>query len=455
MMLERLEQILRQHKLVTSGDKLLVAVSGGADSMALLHLLSRLAPSFPCALMVAHLDHQLRSASSADADFVIDYCEQENIPVVVEKIDVAALSQDLSVGLEEAGRHARRKFLLKVAAEHACSAIVLAHHGDDQAETLLFRLLRGSGLSGLAAMRMKNGLFIRPLLTFRSSALKDYLQQQDIAWCEDASNADISFTRNKIRHHLLPQLQEYNPQVVDALRRLSQQATDEDEYWTTLAAGFLAKHGRCSTDGFEVDIKPLLLLGRAERSRILRAFLQQLHGYLAGVEAGHIAQIEDLLMAGRPQADLHLPGIWVARRYDRLLCSTDSPEIPDYEISISGPGEYQLPTGDRLLFLVGNNHEVGACSALFSADHLSFPLTVRSPRPGDRFQPSGMTGRKLLKDYFIDAKIDRESRLRTPVVCHADEIIWLAGHRRCEGFHPVPDGNLLKIILFRQNQSVE
>ena len=145
----------------------------------------------------------------------------------------------------------------------------------------------------------------------------------------------------------------------------------------------------------------------------------------------------------------------MARRYDRLLCSTVSPEIPDYEISIAGPGEYQLPTGDRLVFLVGRDHQVDASSALFSAAHLPFPLTVHSPRPGDRFQPSGMAGRKLLKDYFIDAKIDRESRQRTPVVCHADEVIWLAGHRRCEGFHPVTDGSLLEIIFFRQNQTVE
>jgi tRNA(Ile)-lysidine synthase len=160
-------------------------------------------------------------------------------------------------------------------------------------------------------------------------------------------------------------------------------------------------------------------------------------------------------MAARPQADLDLPGLWVGRRYDRLLCAAKMPAVADYEISICGPGEYLLPTGELLQVDSGGHLVDDAASVLFCAEKVPFPITVRSPRAGDRFQPSGMSGTKLLKDYFVDDKVDRESRQRTPVVCCGKEIIWLAGRRRCEQFRPVVGKKVLKIALLRQKQGVE
>ncbi len=454
-MLQRLEHILRDSGLVCSGDRLLVAVSGGADSVALLHLLSRLAPGYPFELVVAHLDHRLRPESATDAEFVARLCGDLGVPLTVGEEDVAGNAVRLGIGLEDAGRRARRAFLEGAAREQGCRAILLGHHADDQAETVLFRLLRGSGVSGLAAMQPQCGPYLRPLLSFRREELREYLRRNRLSWCEDASNSDPAFSRNRIRHQLLPALAEYNPQIVDALIRLSRQAADEEIYWEGVSGAFLGRFGRQSEDGFEVPVEELVRLDRAERRRALRAFLARARGSLAGIEAEHIDRIDALLVANRPQADLDLPGMWVGRRYGRLLAAAERPGKIDFEIEIPGPGEYLLPTGERLGVVVGDDLDDDGVAALFAAGPLPFPLLVRSPRAGDRFRPSGMTGSKLLKDYFIDAKIDRESRQRTPVVCHGERIIWLAGRRRCEGSWPVAGEKLLKIALFRGGRAVE
>ncbi len=306
-------------------------------------------------------------------------------------------------------------------------------------------------------MQLKSDRYIRPLLSFKREELRDYLQQNDITWCEDVSNKDLSFSRNRIRHRLLPHLLEYNPQVVDALNRLSRQAAEEELYWQQAAASFLERFGRRTDDGYELPVDELLRLGRAERRRYLRFFLRQTRQFLAGVEADHIDLIEGLLESEKPQADLDLPGLWVGRRYNRLLSASAKPGFSGYEIKIPGPGEYPLPTGQRLIFSVGKDwrEDGDGNTVLFPADQVAFPLKVRSPRAGDRFQPAGMTGTKLLKDYFVDAKIDRESRLRTPVVCCGEEIVWLAGRRRCGQFPPSGDKKLLKITLLKPEQAVE
>ncbi|PLY01095.1 MAG: tRNA lysidine(34) synthetase TilS [Desulfuromonas sp.] len=454
-MLKRLEQVLRTDDLVADDEKLLVAVSGGADSMALLHLLAELAPAYPFSLAVAHLDHQLRPESAADAGFVANVCHQLQLELFQESVDVRQLATTRKTGIEVAGRQARRSFFERLARQQKCAKIVLAHHGDDQAETILFRLLRGSGLSGLAAMRLKADRYLRPLLGFRADELREYLQQRNLSWRDDSSNDDIAFTRNRIRHQLMPQLAEYNPNLVDALNRLAGQAADEEDYWARLSRTLLDEHGESADDGCIFPIAVLESISRAERRRLLRAFLRQVHNDLSGLEAGHIDQIEALISGSRPQADLDLPGLWVGRRYGRLLCSQSRPEVEAFELSVPGPGDYALPSGDLLRVSINGQGEEDHRTVLFPASALRFPLVVRSPRPGDRFQPSGMEGTRLVKDYFIDAKVEREERLKTPVVCTGEEIIWLAGKRRCGRYFPVGNEKLLKITLLTPKQAVE
>ncbi|PLX73150.1 MAG: tRNA lysidine(34) synthetase TilS [Desulfuromonas sp.] len=457
-MLEAFAKILRDNRFVSPGEKILAAVSGGADSMALLDLLRRLAPEYGFELVVAHLDHGLRDESHADAEFVAAYCRQHGLPLTVEAVDVAALAADRGDGIENTARTVRREFLQRVASEQGCARVALAHHADDQAETLLFRLLRGSGLSGLAAMRLQKGIFLRPLLPFRRSELERYLKGRGLDWREDDSNRDLRFSRNRIRNRLLPELLEYNPKVVEALNRTSRQAAAEEDFWDGYCAELIGRSGRQIDNRYELDIEPLLEQHPAARRRVLRCFLGQLQGYLLAIEEKHITQVEELITGDRPQADLDLPGIWVARRYQRLLCAKAAPDFEQFALLIEREGEYELPTGQSLqveLATQWRDDDSGDEVVQFDSGQVRLPLIVRSPRPGDRFRPSGMSGTKSLKNYFVDAKIDRESRQRTAVVCAGDEIVWLAGKRRCDMYHPVPGEGALKLRVINLELSTE
>ncbi len=450
-MLKRLEKTVQNECRVNPGERVLCAVSGGADSVALLLLLKQLADRGSFSLCAAHLDHCLRTQSGADAVFVAELCLSLQVPLISEAIDVQALSDQRREGLEAAGRFARRRFLERVAQEQGCAAIALAHHADDQAETVLFRLTRGSGLTGLAAMRHRSGPYIRPLLTFNKIELNDWLVANGVVWREDASNLDQRFSRNRIRLQVLPALCQINPQTVAALCRFSSQVALEEDFWREKVDAVLASHlvfgEQKATLSLSVEI--LLILHPALRRRVIRGLLERLPGDLQQFESGHIDQIEALLLSSKPQTETCLPKAWVARRYDKLLVSAQPPEITPFEFVVPKEGVYPLPNGERLVVVLASGSESAPHSSVveFDAGQVSFPLTVRSVRAGDRFHPCGMAGHKRLKNYFIDNKIPFEIRGKIPVVSAGKTILWLAGERRCEGAWPVDGRPKLQMRL--------
>lgn len=450
-MLNRFAQAIASAALLEAGDRVLCAVSGGADSVALLLLLQQLSLQLPFTLKAAHLDHGLRPESGDDARFVEELCRSLQVPLRVESADVRELASERGEGLEAAGRFARRRFLERLASEDDCNRIALGHHANDQAETVLFRLLRGSGLTGLAAMRPRSGLYIRPLLSFEKGDLQNWLRATGVSWREDASNLDPAFSRNLIRTEVLPELRRLNPQVDGALCRFSSQVALEEGFWREQVDGFLAAHleNRSGQDVLVLPIAPLSSAHPALRRRILRGLLELFRGHLDKIEAGHIDQIEALLEGAKPQAETCLPGVRVARRYELLHVRSAPPVRDAFEVTIPEEGVYPLPTGDRLVVTLGAGTPGDGDSVAFCAEQLTFPLLVRSVRPGDRFQPSGMTGHKRLKNYFIDNKVPREERQSSVVVCAASTILWLAGRRRCEGFWPRSGGPVLQMRFER------
>jgi tRNA(Ile)-lysidine synthase len=434
------KMLVEQH-LVSPGDRVLVALSGGADSVALLHLLHGLAPSFPFTLHAAHLDHGMRPESARDAAFVRGLCEELEVPLATARIDVPARAGELGLGLEEAAREARRDFLRRTAAEQGCRVIALGHHRGDQSETFLHRLLRGSGLSGLAAMRPRSGLFIRPLLFSSREQIRQYLAERGLTHVEDASNADPAFTRNRIRHELIPLLQTFNPRVEEHLARLSRRIALEEDYWRGEEERHLAALGRPGEGERRLDRAALAALHPALGARVIRRALEDVRGDLRGIAAVHIEGVETMVTEGPSQAEIHLPGVWAACRYDRLwLRGTPPPPSEPFEFAVPAPGDYPLPDGGRLrVELVEEPWGEDWATVEFASTALPFPLTVRSFRPGDRFRPEGMKGSKKLKDFFIDSKIDRETRRCLPLVV-GREIVWVAGVRRCEGCRPTRGG---------------
>lgn len=450
-LLQRFQRHLDDSGLLPPGSRVLVAVSGGADSVALLHLLQRSASPRRLVLEAAHLDHALRPDSPDDAAHVRALCAQLQVPLTERRIDVAALAHAGRGGVEEAAREARRTFLQNVAREKRCDLIALAHQRDDQAETFLLRLLRGAGTTGLAGMRPCDPPFVRPLLPFSRDELVAWLAGEGIAWREDPSNRDPVFARNRVRHELLPLLESYNPAIREHLAGLCRQfATDEAE-WQARASTVLQQHAELTSGECRFPAAVLRELSPAMAGRVVRAALRAVRGDLRRIEARHIEAVLALSLGGRPQGEVHLPGAWMARRYEVLWFRRRAPAARPVEAqAIAGPGIYPLGDGRVLAVTLAERPQgEGRDAAEFAAVAAPFPLLVRGPRPGDRLRPEGMAGSRKLQDLFVDLKLPHEQRRQTALVLSGDRLLWVAGIRRCAGLSAtVESGAVLRLELF-------
>lgn len=431
----RISAVIRAKQLFRPGDRLIVGLSGGADSTALLDLLATL-PSFPLRLVAAHLNHCLRGPDSdADEQFCRELAARYDIPFESRRVDVRAMAAADSRNLEDAGRRSRIAFFDELAGTWQAAAVVLAHHADDQAETLLMRLLRGSGMTGLAGMPWRNGRgYVRPLLGITRSEIEAYLAERRLGWHEDASNQDRTLLRNSIRHELLPILERYNPAVRKALATTAGILSEEDGLLEARTRQVAEQSCRFMDGVASCDIPLLKSHPPALQRRLIRLMLLRLAGNLEHVTRRHLEDILRMTTAARPNLRVDLPrGLVAAREYDTLvIAARDEPAQTEMELTIPGPGSYRLPGGALLRIEFSGlplNPAGEATTACFDADRMPFPWHVRTFRPGDRIQPLGMTGRKKVKDIFIDAKVPLARRALTPLVFCGDELIWVVGLR--------------------------
>lgn len=429
---------------------LLVAVSGGVDSVVLFSALQRISVSLRVSLHVAHLDHQIRPESAEDAAFVRNLCSQLDVSCHIEPSDVPTLAQKAKLSIEMAGRQARRSFLQKVAEKVNADAIALAHHRDDQVETFMLRLLRGSGQSGLAAMRIHQGLWWRPLLNCSRDQILDYARQHDLDWVEDESNKNPDFLRNRLRHQLLPQLLAVNPNFGRRVAGLTQQIQIEEDFWQKQVEQAMSELVLPSQDGLRLRRQSMLRLHPALRVRIIREALRQVRGDLQRIEAIHLQAIEALLTGPRSQSQLDLPECWVARRYETLWFREEAPMLPvDFDLNLPSFGELELPDGRVVRTSIQDELEGESATVTeYSLAHLSQPLRIRSWMPGDRFKPLGMSGHKKLKSFFSDNRTEIEERLKVPILVCGDIILWVVGERRSDyAIAKQGLGNILRVEL--------
>ena len=408
-------------KMLEPGEALLVGVSGGADSVALLDALvkSGWRPH------VCHLNHQLRGpASDADAEFVRDLARHYGLTNTIEWQKVA--------GDEDGARRARHEFFAKVAAQTGIRKLALAHTADDQVETFLLRLLRGAGVPGLIGIWPERQLgtlrVIRPMLKVRRVEVLEYLSAQVLKYREDASNTDTRFTRNRIRHELLPMLErDFNPAVREVLLHTAEILRDEDFYLLHhVAQRFYMTV--CQNDA--VNVKALANCPVAIQRRVLRFWLGGDAESAPSFTFDQIEAVRHAALGDSPGAAVDLPYELVAYREYEWLRKAQRSELEP----IRGRWPLSLE-GETTIGELGVKFVIGEEGERFDADALGGSLFVRTWENGDRFQPLGMSGEKKLHDFFVDEKVPRRQRGRVPLVCAADgRIAWVVGHRIAEPF---------------------
>ena len=431
----------------------MVAVSGGADSVALLHILLELAPKYSLRLAIAHLNHCLRETESdRDEAFVASLAQRIELPFYAGREDVLAYQKRQRLSLEDAARQVRYRFYDFTAAKHGYGKIAVGHHGDDNAELVLLNLLRGSGPLGLSGISpVRTNKIIRPLIKLKRSQIMDYIALKKLDYVTDSSNRDLKFHRNKIRAQLIPRLKnEYNPKLIDSLNRLTTIIRAEDDWIEDLIQPIYEK-----TIVFEkknklgLSIAELNQLPLAVRRRLIRKAILGVKGNLRRVAYAHVEAACKIVQSGPTCGLLDLPDrIGIQRDNNVLTISKESQNLRsadraalrsqtrDYEYRLTEPGYVFIEAaGMQISFAEIPKAQLpdlnlsGNRIAFFDMDRITFPLVIRNFRPGDRFSPLGLNGSQKLKKFFIDHKISRRERAKCPLVLSQNRIIWVAGHR--------------------------
>ncbi len=437
---DRVAASVQAQALIPRGGRVVAAVSGGGDSVALLHLLAELAERSLLTLAgVAHVNHRLRRpASDEDERFCRDLARRFGVPCLVESVAVADVARSRRVSVELAGHHLRHAFFARAAAELEAGRVALGHTIDDQAETVLLRLIRGAGAAGLSGMRPRAGVLVRPLLGVGRAELRRYLADGGVPFREDASNADLRVPRNRVRHELLPHLRTYSPRIVEALARQADIAR-ADEAWLSHRANQAAADLVSQERGFvELDAAGLAALPPALARRVARDALARVEPRRREVGFDAIERVRRTAAGGPARTDV--PGCRVERAAGRVRLvprrgrAGPAPR-PGFAYRLAIPGEIAVPeAGVRVRAEVveaaaGARGDGGGGRTALVALPAAAPLVVRSWRFGDRYRPLGLGGRsRKLQDLFVDRKVPRDERTRIPLVLDADgRVIWVVG----------------------------
>jgi tRNA(Ile)-lysidine synthase len=478
---------IQRYSLISRKELVVVGVSGGADSVCLLHVLAKWRKGLGIKLHIAHLNHQLRGVESeADAEYVSNLAGSLGIPITVDRQDVAAYRVERNCSIEEAARELRYAFLARVAREVGANRIAVGHTRDDQVETILMHILRGTGITGLCGLapcsplaydsqgmslratcpprlgrrERSNLLVIRPLLDITREETASYCQEHQLEPRIDSSNLSPSFFRNRLRLHLLPLLRQYNPSVDQALLRLADIAKEDNAFIEQQASEVWDEVARQENNTIYLDKKKVAGLPIALQRHLLRAAVTKLAGDSRDIEASHIEAARSLL--NKPASKrISLPHSFICHGGYNELVITRLPSVIASEAKQSQlppcpfpplPGEFPLKVPGKTVFpgwkviasvvreRVASPSSRGTLStsertcqsnlvAHFDFHKTGTALSVRQRRPGDRFQPLGMSMPKKLYEFMVDAKIPRSWRSHIPIVCSPQQIIWVVGWR--------------------------
>jgi tRNA(Ile)-lysidine synthase len=440
MLLPQVKKTIARYGLFERGDKVLVACSGGADSMALLTLLLKLREEYALRLAVAHFNHRLRRAAEDDERFVIRMAQKLGLPVYVRREDIRAYAEKNGLNIEEAGRERRYKFLRGTAVRIGATRIATAHTLTDQAETVLMRILRGSGPTGLGGIApCINGLIIRPLIEVERREVEAYIRARNIPYREDETNRDLRYQRNRVRLRLVPYFERnFEPKIVQHLGRLAEISREEEEVWEQYSQAEAERAIFREKGRILLDARRLSALPPAPGRRLVRAFLSMVKGDLRRFSFRDVEAVRCL--SERKQAVL--PGRLVLWREKGLISIKERTEpVLRYEHEWDGKKKLAIP-GIGFSF-AGKRIKKGPTRlrsynddrrALLDAGKVRFPLLVRSRCEGDRYRPLGAPGRKKLKEIMRAKGIPVSERGRHPVFLSGGAIVWVLGLPVSEDF---------------------
>ena len=460
----RVLDFIRAQRLFEPGESVVVAVSGGADSLCLLQVLFGLRERLGIVLHVAHLDHMLRgSESNLDARFVSSHAGSLGLDCTVEARDVQAYRRSRRCSLEEAARELRYAFLAEVARDTGSTVLATGHTRDDSVETVMLHVLRGAGVHGLRGLDPVSRLhvvpatgvdddaaprLVRPLLPLSRKETQEYCLAKGLVARHDSSNESLSPLRNRVRLELLPYCRSLNPRFDDAILRLSTAARDDDEYLSEAARTLWPQLALVSAAEVRIDLRGFAGAARALQARLIHQAVTHLNGSARDVGFEHLAAVRDLV--SKPVGkSIDLPGCIAWRREDSSLVAfrTDvAPEAPregapTEPVRIAVPGETSIPCWHVTARVIEGAVDIssGAYVAHFDFDRLGTGLFVRRRRPGDGFRPLGMSGEKKLQDFMVDAKIPAAHRDEVPIVCSESQIAWVVGWRIDDRVKVSPD----------------
>ena len=437
----KVASFIKKNNLICAGERVGVAVSGGVDSMTLLFMLKKM--GYP--LVALHFEHGIRKeASRADADFVRAFCAREDIPFVMRSADVPAYAREKKMSMEAAGRVLRYAFLMEADAQK----VATAHHMDDNAETVLMNMARGCGIGGLTGIDMQSGRLVRPFLCLRRAEIEKYAEEKQIPYVTDQSNFDMHFTRNRIRHGVMSELEKINPGIAVTMRRLSQNAREYERMIGALADQLPITH---EAGGASVDAAQLGALEPPVAAEVLLRMCG-IAGSRTDVERVHIDAIRALSRTGAKIPVKN--GIFAKYSYGRLIIYKKHDRIEDISFCVPLTDVTVFPGGSickKNGTLDPHNKDKNCeCFAQLPED-----TVVRTRRPGDVFRPFG-SGKKKLKDFLIEKKIPREDRDGIPLVAYGDCIIWVAGIAISADYAVKAGGRLYLLeILARGNLKYE
>ncbi len=428
--IQKVKKTLIKNNLVTERDRVLIGLSGGADSVFLLYALKTISEEVGFEIGACHIEHGIRGSESVrDMQFSENLCKSLNVPFYAKQFDVPAVSKKERISVETAARDVRYAYFDEVSKKYGFNLIATAHHKDDKAETILMNILRGCSLRGYAGIEYKNGRVIRPLLDISKDEILAFCAENNIDYCIDTTNEDTDYTRNRVRHMILPKLKEINPSFEESLLRQSEIFTCEDEFLNIEADKFPVDDG--------IDLLKFSSLHKAVQRRVIYKYIGNIKGSRNDISYTDVENALSICMTGKTGGRCHISGsLEGVVSYGKFFVREIMTDLSfEYKISLSETIEVKEAGVKITLASSGGNLKISPDDTVI----------VRSRRDGDVFCPVGMMGSKKVKDYLIDKKIPADKRMTIPIVTVNDKIASIVGMRNDRRFF-CPEGTCNLII---------